>query len=98
MAVGQRHHGGTVRVGQRDAHLRRQAVGVMGQVPDQDVWIGIDDLDHPRPLEQVAERGVVALKCNANQVVVHRSVSSYLVAARPWLGKLPGRAGAVMRS
>ena len=85
VAVGQRDHGRAVRVGQRDPHLGRQPVLVVRQAPHQHLGRGVDDLHHARPLELVAQRGVVALQGNSDQVV--SSTDLLYFVGTPWWGE-----------
>jgi hypothetical protein len=71
VAVGDGDDGGRCHVGEERPKLGRD-VGVGSDVPDHDLRIVVDDRDHPRALEAVAQVAVVGVERDANRVRVHR--------------------------
>ena len=89
VVVGQGDDARPVRVGERGAQLRGQAVAVGREVPHEHLGRRLDDLDHPRPLEEVADRGLVGLEGDTDEVGLHRPGSCHF-AGMPLLGNAPG--------
>ena len=74
---------------ERGAKLGGQAVAVGREVPHEHLRGRLDDLDHARPLEKIADRRLVGLEGDADEVGLHRSGSCHF-AGTPFLGNAPG--------